>query len=243
MQEDIMGSKPNRKSKSVPLIILAVLLLACNLSRLRSGSSTSSSNNNNRGLAAKTSDSQSGAFDPSSDARQNLRNAYIKLKTTYPYRLTETTTFSSGNQATTPPTVRVSEFAAADRIHTTLNGDELGITFGDKHYMYANGKWVETGQQPKRTAADMEKLVASSLKDVQPVGQETANGVPCFTYTTRFEFNVSNQPSTTIGKVWIGLADGLPHQWDGDWKVANYDTKSHLVYEYNVDIKVEKPGP
>ena len=237
-----MGSKPNRKSKSLPLIILAVLVLACNLGRLRSGSSTSSSNNNNRGSAAKTSDSQSGAFDPSSDARQNLRNAYIKLKTAYPYRLTETTTFSSGNQATTPPTVRVSEFAAADRIHTTLNGDELGITFGDKHYMYANGKWVEGGQQPKRTAGDMEKLVASSLKDVQPVGQEAVNGVPCFAYTTRFEFNVSNQPSTTIGKVWIGLADGLPHQWDGDWKVANYDTKSHLVYEYNVDIKVEKPG-
>ena len=238
-----MGSKPNRKSKSLPLIILAVLVLACNLSRLRSGSSTSSSNNNNRGSAAKTSDSQSGAFDPASDARQNLRNAYIKLKTAYPYRLTETTTFSSGNQTTTPPTVRVSEFAAADRIHTTLNGDELGITFGDKHYMYANGKWVETGQQPKRTAADMEKLVASSLKYVQPVGQETVNGVPCFAYTTRFEFNVSNQPSTSIGKVWIGLADGLPHQWDGDWKVANYDTKSHIVYEYNVDIKIEKPGP
>jgi hypothetical protein len=123
-----------------------------------------------------------------------------------------------------------------------LNGEELGITFGDKHYMYANGKWVEAGQSPKRSAADMEKLVASSLKDVQPVGQETVNGVPCFAYTTRFEFNVSNQPSTTIGKVWIGLGDGRPHQWDGDWKVANYDTKSHIVYEYNVDIKVEKPA-
>jgi len=237
-----MGPKRKRNSKSVPLIILAALLLACNLSRLRPGSSTSSSNNN-RGAGANTSDSRSGRFVPAGDARQNLRDAYIKLKTAYPYRLTETTTYSSGNQAATPPTVRVSEFAAADRIHTTLNGDELGITFGDKHYLYANGKWVESGQQPKRTAADMEKLVASSLKDVQPVGHETVNGVPCFAYTTRFEFNVSNQPSTSIGKVWIGSADGLPHQWDGDWKVANYDTKSHIVYEYNVDIKIEKPGP
>lgn len=165
------------------------------------------------------------------------------MKTAYPFRLTETTTFEANNKQAMPTTVRVSEFAAADRIHTKLNGEELGITFGDKHYMYGNGKWVDTGTPPKASAADMEKLLASSLKDVQPAGAETVNGVPCFAYTTRFEWNVSNQPSTGTGKTWIGLSDGLPHQVDGDWKVANYDTKSHIVYEYNLDIKVEKPVP
>ena len=238
-----MEPKRNRQSNSVLLIIAAALLLACNLSRLRPGSSTSSPNNN-RGATAKTGDSQpTGAFNPTSDPRQNLKDAYLKLKTAYPYRLTETDTFLSGNQAAMAPIVRVSEFAAADRIHTTLNGAELGVTFGDKHYMYANGKWVDMVQPPKHSEADMEKLVASSLKDVQPAGPETVNGVPCFAYATRFEFNVGNQPSTTTGKLWIGLADGLPHQWDGDWKVASYDTKSHIVYEYNVDIKIEKPVP
>ena len=237
-----MGPKLNLKRNSFPLIVLAALLLACNLSRLRPGGSTSSSHN--EGGTTSTKGSQPGdVFNPAGDPRQNLRNAYIKLKTAYPYRLTETTAFSSSNQAATPPMVRVSEFAAADRIHTKLNGDELGITFGDKHYMYASGKWVETARLPKPSQADMEKLIASSLKDVQPAGQETVNGVPCFTYTIRFEFKVENQPSTTTGKVWIGLADGLPHQWDGDWKVANYNTKTHIVYEYSVDIHVEKPVP
>src|SRR5882672_3878394 len=230
-----MGPKRNRNRSNLSLIVLAALLLACNLSRLRPGGSTPSSNNN-RG-ATSTQGSQPGdALNPAGDARQNLRSAYIKLKAAYPYRLTETTTFSSSNQAATPPMVRVSEFAAADQIHTTLNGNELGITFGDKHYMYANGKWVETGQLAKPSAADMEKLIASSLKGVEAGGQEIVNGVSCFTYTLRFEFKVENKPSTTTGKLWIGLADGLPHQWDSDWKVANYNTKTHIVYEYNVPI-------
>ena len=237
-----MGPRSNVKHNRIPLIVFAVLLLACNLSRLRPGSSTSSSND--RGLTTKTSDSQPGAtFNPAGDARQNLRDAYLRMKTAYPYRLTETTTSSSDNQSATPPIVRVSEFAAADRIHTTLNGDEFAITFGDKHYIYLNGKWQETSQPLKRSQADMEKLVASSLKFVEPAGEETVNGVQCFAYATRFELNIGNQPSTTTGKVWIGLADGLVHQWDGDWKVANYNTKTHLVYEYNVDLHVAKPMP
>lgn len=238
-----MGAKGNRKHNSVSLIVLAALLLACNLSRLRPGSSNSSSNNG-RGSAAKTSDSEpTGAFDPTGDPRKNLKDAYLKLKTAYPFRLTETITWTSGNNTAMPPTVRVAEFAAADRIHTTLNGTEVSITFGNKHYMYTNGKWVDTGQPPRASEANMEKLVASSLKDVQPVGVETVNGVPCFAYTARFEWNIGNQPSTATGKTWIGLADGLPHQVDGDWKVASYDTRSHIVYEYNVNIHVEKPVP
>ena len=238
-----MGPKRKTKSKSVPVIILAILVLACNLSRLRPGGSTTSTNNN-RSSAAKTSDSQpTGAFDPAGDARKNLRDAYARLQRAYPYRLTETITMTSGNQPPTPPTVRVAEFAAADRVHSTLNGADVGITFGDRHYMYVNGKWVDTGQPPRASAANMEKLLASSVKDVQPAGADTVNGVPCFAYSVRFEWNVSNQPSTGTGKTWIGLADGLPHQIDGDWKVGNFDSKSHIVYEYNVEIKVEKPVP
>jgi len=238
-----MGPKRNLKRNSVSLIVLAALLLACNLSRLRPGKSTSSSNSNH-GASTSTKGSHPGdAFSPNGDARQNLKDAFLRMKTAYPYRLTETMTFAANNRQAMPTTIRVAEFAAPDRVHTKLNGEEVGITFGDKHYTYANGKWVDTGAPVRASQANMEKMLASSLKDVQPAGAETVNGVPCFAYTTRFEWTVSNQPSIGTGKTWIGLADGLPHQIDGDWKVANYDTKSHIVYEYNVDIKVEKPAP
>ena len=37
----------------------------------------------------------------------------------------------------------------------------------------------------------------------------------------------------------VGAADELPHQSDSELKVSVYNQKSHIVYEYNVDIKVE----
>jgi hypothetical protein len=53
---------------------------------------------------------------------------------------------------------------------------------------------------------------------------------------------MAGQSYTGTGRLWIGAADGLPHQSDSEFKVATYDNKSHIVYEYNVDIKVEKPA-
>ena len=49
-------------------------------------------------------------------------------------------------------------------------------------------------------------------------------------------------PDTGTANLWIGAADGLPHQSDSEFKVATYANKSHIVYEYNGDIKVEKPS-
>ena len=53
--------------------------------------------------------------------------------------------------------------------------------------------------------------------------------------------NGSSKATTGTAKVWIGAADGLPHQSDSEYKVANYGGKSHLVYEYNINVKVEPP--
>ena len=76
----------------------------------------------------------SSPFKPSSDAGKDLGDALRKLNTAFPYRLTETTTTSSGGQAV-PETTRVVEFAAADRFRVKLSGekgDDLElITIGD----------------------------------------------------------------------------------------------------------------
>ena len=229
--------RPAIDSKWIATVLfLIAVLLGCGY--LRPGSKKASSNTNGN---QSNSSQPTAAFNPSGDGRQNLRAAYLKLSTAYPYRLTETTTMS-GSQAAEQSVTRVVEFAAPDRIHAKLPGLET-ITFGDKHYWNYGGKWVETGKQPKVSEGNVEKLMASFVKDVQPAGAETVNGVPCFSYAIRFEGDWSGQPATGTGKTWIGLADGRVYLHDGELKIASYITKSHIVYEYNVDLKVEKPLP
>jgi hypothetical protein len=89
---------------------------------------------------------------------------------------------------------------------------------------------------------DFAKKLAEMVKEVKYVGPESINGVACYAYTCTFEMPMSGQNWTGTAKVWIGAADGLPHQSDSEYKVANYGGKSHLTYEYNVNIKVEPPA-
>jgi hypothetical protein len=174
------------------------------------------------------------------------------LKTTYPYRLTETISGTVNGKEAMKPTTRVVDFAAADRSHlkwTGGNGSDMEmITFGNKHYWYSDGKWSETAsasaEERARKAADREKALAEATKEVKYVGTEPVGGVPCFAYTYSIEMNVEGHNFTGTGKAWVGAADGLPHQIDSDLVVSIYNQKSHIVYEYNLgDIKVERPVP
>jgi len=228
--------------RNIVLLIVALLLAGCSLSKLKP---VSSSSNSSTGNAARTAT----AFKPSDDARKDLGEALGKLKTAYPYRLTETTT---NDQSATQPTIRVAEFAGADRSHVKLSGGNTTdniemIAIGDKEYWYADGKWTENARQSatRKTKAgeDLEKMLASATKDVKLVGPETVNGVPCFAYTYSMEINESGNKYAGTGKAWIGAADGLPHQIDSEFNVGGFNQKSHIVYEYNVDLKVEKPIP
>jgi len=170
----------------------------------------------------------------------------MQLNTAYPYRLTETTSSAAGGQEI-PGGTRVVEFAAADRSHMKWTGGPDGtveaISIGNKHYWYSDGKWTE-GELPQRTnrGTDFAKKLAEMVKEVKYVGPETVNGVACHAYTGTFETSMGGQNWTGTAKVWIGAADGLPHQSDSEYKVASYGGKSHLVYEYNVNIKVEPPA-
>ena len=121
------------------------------------------------------------------------------------------------------------------------------ITIGDEQYWYSDGKWTESAgksaAEKAKMGTKMEEWLASAGKEVQYVGAETVNGVPCFAYTYRMEMDVEGHNYAGTGKAWIGAADGLFHQNDSEFKFSGYDQKSHIVYEYNVDFKVEKPVP
>src|SRR2546425_4936206 len=146
-----------------------------------------------------------------------------------------------------PDGTRVVEFAAADRVHmkstSKIGVDVEAITIGDKHYWYSGGKWTEGSLDlASNGGADFAKKVAEMLKDVKYVGPETVNGIECHLYSCTIDGSMGGQNWTGTAKIWIGAADGLPHQSDSDFKVANsFGGKSHIVYEYGGKIKVEPP--
>src|SRR6185295_5472923 len=98
-----MEPKQKRRGNSLLLMIVAAALLACNLSRLRPASSNSPSNNDRGSVAKTTGSPPTGAFNPAGDPRKNLKDAFVKLQTAYPFRLTETTTLTSSSNANTSP--------------------------------------------------------------------------------------------------------------------------------------------
>jgi hypothetical protein len=241
-----------RSRCSVVLIVFGTLLLtSCSLVKPKgdSGKPSSSSSSSGNDRSSSSSDNPSRgitSFAPSDDARKDVRDALAKLNTAYPYRLTEVSSMS-GNGQNIPESTRVVEFAAAHRSHMKWTGgqaeDVEAITIGDKHYWFSNGKWTE-GTVPERMnrGADFVKKLADMVREVKYVGPESVNGESCYVYTGTFEMTLGGQQWTGTAKVWIGSDDGLIHQSDSDYKVANYSGKSHLLYEYNVNIKVEPPA-
>jgi len=223
------------------LIVLATLpLVGCTSGQFRKETSGSS------GADAPSSTTGS-AFRPSSDAGKDVREAIAKLNTAYPYRLTEIVSASGNSQTAMPDGTRVVEFAAADRVHmkstSKIGVDVEAITIGDKHYWNSGGKWTEGSLDlASNGGAEFAKKIGEMLKDVKYVGPETVNGIECHLYSCTIDGSMGGQNWTGTAKIWIGAADGLPHQSDSDFKVANsFGGKSHIVYEYGGNIKVEPP--
>ena len=225
-----------------PVVLMLALTIACSFGRSKGPVTNNASSNGN-------SSSHATAFTPSSDARKDLGAALARLNTAYPYRLTETSSGNATGQEISGGT-RVVEFAAADRSHAKWTNGPLGntevITIGDQRYSKLNnGNWT-AGSPPRLTQRqDMEKrmreMMASAVKDVQHIGTETINGLLCHEYTYTMNMDVSGQKWAGTGKAWISSTDGLVHQLDSEMTVGTYKQKSHITYEYNVDVKIEKP--
>jgi hypothetical protein len=228
--------------RRLPLLAFCTLLLAaCSTSHLKTRSEDGPTN---RTAGPSTLGS---VFTPSGDARKDVHEALARLNTAYPYRLTEEMSAPTNGKMTMPGGTRVVEFAAADRSHMKwtggVGGDVEAISIGDKHYWYSDGKWTEGSlNQGANRGLDFEKKLAEMVKDVKYVGPEIVNGAACHLYTCTLDGEMAGQSWSGTSKVWIGANDGLIHQSDSDFKFGNYGGKSHIVYEYNVNIKVEPPA-
>ena len=229
------------RSLILVFVFLTLMASACSLGPAKSDPSSSSS---------KGGSSRAGsAFVPSNDPRKDLRDALEKLKTAYPFRLTEAMS-GNANGREIPQGTRVVDFAAVDRSHANWTNGPLGdtevITIGDKQYTkIANGKWTE-GAAPRAAQREgsperMRELLASVIKDVKYAGPETVNGVACHAYSYAIDGELAGQRWLGTAKSWIRASDGLPQQIDSELNISSVKEKSHITYEYNTNITVEKP--
>ena len=212
---------------------MLMVVMVCGACKTTGSKSTSS---------ASSSSSTSAPFKPSSDARMDLGDALHKLSNAFPYRVTETTTTSAGGQTAGNETTRVLDFAAADRYRVKLSGGDGGevelITIGDKSYSKEDGKWSEEPNAKKQNQrVDLEKNLADAIKDVTYAGPETINGISCFVYN----YTIQMAGYAGTGKTYVRASDGLPLQSDSEFKYQNVESKSHVGYEYNADVKIEAP--
>jgi hypothetical protein len=174
-------------------------------------------------------------------ARNMLIAAFQKLNTAYPFRLTELTTMGGS------PLDRMTDFAAADRTHTTFNSGspvanlEEVIRVGGTTYWKINGTWSINDSSSSQPMLDLASMLIAGLSDVQYAGMETVNGVPSFVFTFKLSISSSGTALIGTGKAWVGIADGLPHQADMVGSLGGYALKSHLVYSYGVSFNIQPP--
>ena len=233
---------------SLALLALGASLLAgCSLGQMKGGPGNSSSSSKGSSSSSNSDNpARTASFTPSSDAPKDVHDAIAKLNTAYPYRLTERLSGMGNGASTIPDSTRVVEFEAADRLHMKwsrgVSGDVEAITIGDKHYWYSGGKWTGGLNQRPDGGVDLAKIVAEMIKDVKYVGPETVNGIACHLYSCTIDGSMGGQNWTGTMKIWIGAADGLPHQSDSDFKIGAFGGKSLIVYEYNINFKIEPPA-
>src|SRR5215475_15307532 len=101
----------NRKLRWA-VLLLALVASGCTLvpSKSEPASSSPTGNPSAKGGSSRAAS----AFVPSNDPRKDFRDALDKLKTAYPFRLTETMS-GNANGREIPQGTRVVDFAAADR--------------------------------------------------------------------------------------------------------------------------------
>lgn len=175
--------------------------------------------------------------------QQELVQAINQLSTTYPIRMTETTTLAGQT------TRRVAEYAAPDRTHVTNTNGQGGqqsetIRIGSNLYTQQDGQWtVSTATLQNASELDLTELLSLGLSAVKLVGPESVNGIDTQAYTFNLKIPYGTEAYPGTGEIWIGTADGLPYQVEYQAEVQGNQLITTLKYEYGVELQIEAPIP
>jgi hypothetical protein len=175
------------------------------------------------------------------DPKQDLVQAFKKMDSSYPIRVTEKTT---GGMKGQPPqtTDRMTESATMHDYHTKWHSPSSSgeiISVGGKTYELNNGKWQITSSNPPDSESQVKiaQLVENSVQDVKPPVDETVNGVKMRAYS----FRIVKEGVSGTGKAWIGITDGLPHASQLSLDMQDISMTANLAYDYDSSIKIKVP--
>jgi hypothetical protein len=113
---------------------------------------------------------------------------------------------------------------------------------GGKTYKKSEKGWEVLAESENPNAVDLTDNLLKSIKNAQIEGTETFNGHP--TVIISYELNLTGEPG--LGKIWVGLEDGLPYRNITSLKVGkNASTPQYLnditFYDFNVEITIPTP--
>lgn len=123
-----------------------------------------------------------------------------------------------------------------------LQGLTEEIRIGSTLYYLYNGAWTtDIPTTPSGSQLNLAQLLIGGLQSVTYAGQDSVVGVPCFVYGFQFAISVGGQTLSGVGKAWVGISDGLPHQLDSTYTIGGVSGTSHLVYSYGVKFDIQPP--
>jgi len=173
-------------------------------------------------------------------AKTTLVAAFHQLANVYPFRITDT------ERGLADVIDVTTDYAAADRYHTTSVGKSKSdlnetITIGNKTWWKINGKWDPTtsGAMPQNNFWGY----IPKAQSVAYTGQDIVDGVACFIFSFKLDIQSPGLDLVGTGKAWVGISDGLPHQFDFFPGAHITGDQTHQIYTYGITVDIQQPVP
>lgn len=178
---------------------------------------------------------------PSGDDQEDLIRAFDRLGSAYPFRLTETSTIAGCGDQT-----RVTEYASEAEFHTVWSGCSMNsevIATANQWFYFVNGAWTSTSEFPAASADApvLADLIREGLQSVTLSGNEDLHGDNSYVYDVVLALNAE---TLVNGTVWVGAADGLPHQSHALYNMSGIDIDTITVYDnFGIPVIIQPSIP
>lgn len=179
---------------------------------------------------------------PVGDPADAVRKAYI-ASTQRAYRSEAVIESKDGK------TIVKGVFVPPGNLHATTDADGMQfemIIVGERLWMKRDGKVTESpnakvmiGKTLEQYAKDPESL-GIKISDVKFVGPDVVNGTPTWVYS--FVSTLPEANFKSAGKMWIGVANGLPLKQEAEGEFGGIKSKTVQLITYDPSLKVEAPA-
>jgi hypothetical protein len=151
-------------------------------------------------------------------------------------------------QTSTTTYTNTVEMIPPDRFHivsgATAAGTEI-IVVGKNSYQKVNGQWMtfpmDIGSLVQSLSSQASDDAIAATSEQKLVGPDVLDGVPMLVYSYVSKAKFGDVETTGNVKVWIGVADGLPHKQVVEGEAMGYKSTTTQYMTYDPTIKIEAP--